>query len=64
MKRRDLQQKIQKIAREKGIIAQWSEGGSHSKVQLGKTLIIVPRHQEINELTAKAILKKAMEASK
>ena len=34
-----------------------SEGGSHTRVQIGRTVTYVPRRSEINELTAKAIVK-------
>lgn len=33
------------------------EGGKHTKVQVGGRQTTIPRHREINELTAKAILK-------
>jgi hypothetical protein len=35
------------------------EGGSHSKVWLGERFVVVPRHNEINELTAKGRLRDA-----
>ena len=34
-----------------------SEGGSHTRVQIGRTVTYVPRRSEINELTAKTIIK-------
>jgi len=34
-----------------------TEGGSHTKVTIGDLSTVVPRHNEINEITAKAILK-------
>lgn len=53
MKRKDLLKKI----REAGFTIK--EGGEHSKVYRGSAMLTeVPRHTEINELTAKAILKK------
>ena len=33
-------------------------GGNHDKYQRGNDIIIVPRHREINEITAKKIIKK------
>ena len=33
-----------------------SEGGSHTKVQIGDKRTVVPRHNEINEITARKIL--------
>jgi mRNA interferase HicA len=34
-----------------------TEGGSHTKVQIGDRQSVVARHAEINEITAKAIIK-------
>lgn len=34
-----------------------TEGGSHTKVSIGENHTVVPRHNEINEITARAILK-------
>jgi mRNA interferase HicA len=34
-----------------------TEGGSHTKVQVGDRQSVVPRHGETNEITTKAILK-------
>ncbi len=34
-----------------------TEGGSHTKVVIGNQRTVVPRHNEVNEMTAKAILK-------
>lgn len=33
------------------------EGGSHTKVVIGNRATVVARHNEINEITARAILK-------
>ncbi|WP_281277767.1 hypothetical protein [Myceligenerans xiligouense] len=33
------------------------EGGNHTKVRIGNLSTIVPRHNEVNEFTAKAIQK-------
>lgn len=53
MKRKDLLKKI----RAAGFTIK--EGGEHSKVYRDSAMLTeVPRHTEINELTAKAILKK------
>ena len=38
-----------------------TEGGSHSKVWIGERFVTVPRHNEINELTAKSIIAKVEE---
>lgn len=34
-----------------------TEGGRHTKVQIGDRRSVVPRHTEINEITARAILR-------
>ena len=36
----------------------YEHGGSHDKYKRGKDVEIIPRHREINERTAKQILKK------
>ena len=33
------------------------EGGSHSIFQCGGQRVVIPRHREINELTARAIMR-------
>ena len=33
------------------------EGASHSLYQLGATRVVLPRHSEINEITALSIMK-------
>jgi len=62
MKRRDLVKQINQIAKDTNQTPIWAEGGNHTKVLLGTTIITVPRHTEINELTAQAILRKARKA--
>ncbi|MBM4310633.1 MAG: type II toxin-antitoxin system HicA family toxin [Deltaproteobacteria bacterium] len=37
----------------------YGQGGSHEKWTNGEQKTVVPRHAEINELTAKAIIKTA-----
>lgn len=36
----------------------YEHGGSHAKYKWGKDIEIIPRHRDINERTAKNILKK------
>jgi mRNA interferase HicA len=36
-----------------------TEGGKHTKVVIGTRTTFVPRHREISELTARAIVKQA-----
>lgn len=54
MKRTDLEKKLKALG--------WwflREGGNHAVWTDGERKIPVPRHNEINEMTAKGILKKA-----
>ncbi len=57
MKRRDLIKKLEAEAKARGQHLEMVEGGSHTKVRIGDNVSVVPRHTEINEITAKAILK-------
>jgi mRNA interferase HicA len=57
MKRRDLLKRINQIARTNGLAVTITEGGSHTKVTVGDKTTTVPRHAEINELTARGILR-------
>lgn len=61
MKRQELLKRISEAAAAKGI--EWElarSGGQHDIFRLGDSVqISVPRHREINELTARAILKAA-----
>ena len=59
MRRSDLLKRLRQLAKEAGVVFEITEGGSHSKVHLGGRFVIVPRHNEVNELTAKAILRDA-----
>lgn len=47
------------IAKTEALPLAITEGGSHTRVQLGDRVTYVPRHAEINEITAQAILKQA-----
>lgn len=44
-------------AKGEGTTLDVTEGGNHTKVTIGTRSSVVPRHNEINEITAKAILK-------
>ena len=57
MKRKELEKRINQLAKQHGTIAQWSEGGNHSKVSINGIATAIPRHSEINELTAKGIIR-------
>ncbi|MBD3752734.1 MAG: hypothetical protein IE935_09975 [Micrococcales bacterium] len=57
MKRGELVKKINKIAKAQGARPIYTEGGRHTHVQIGDKRTTIPRHSEINELTARGILK-------
>ena len=57
MRRTELIKRIGKIAKAQGAEVIYTEGGSHTKVRLGDRQTVVPRHAEINEHTARAILR-------
>ncbi len=61
MRRTALVEQLRQIAKDKGVPFDVTEGGSHSKVWIGERFVTVPRHNEINELTARAILCDAKE---
>ena len=56
MKRRELEKAIAKIAKKRGLQAVYTEGGNHTKVQIGSDVSFIPRHKEIREQLARAIL--------
>jgi mRNA interferase HicA len=58
VKRDDLIRKINKAADSAGTTFQFvRRGGSHDVYRYGAELVIIPRHREINELTARGILR-------
>jgi len=57
VKRRELMRRLASLAREHGVELEVIEGGSHSKVTIGPARTTVPRHAEVNELTARGILR-------
>jgi mRNA interferase HicA len=59
MKRTTLMKHLRKIAAVKGLELLEAEGANHSKVWVGSIMLVVPRHREVNELTALAILRQA-----
>lgn len=44
-------------AREQGLDVEWSEGANHMKVRVGSVKTTIPRHNEVNEITARSILR-------
>ncbi|GAB3069015.1 MULTISPECIES: type II toxin-antitoxin system HicA family toxin [Micromonospora] len=58
MKRTDLINRIGKAAADAGItFEKLREGGSHTIYRYGSQNVVIPRHKEINELTARGILR-------
>lgn len=49
--------RLNEIAKDKGESLDTREGGSHTVVKIGDRQTTVPRHNEINEITAKSIIK-------
>ena len=61
-KRRDLIRRIAKEARQQGIpFSVLREGARHTIFEVGGVRVPVPRHDEINEMTAESIYKEAAE---
>ncbi|MEU6738941.1 hypothetical protein [Streptosporangium sandarakinum] len=56
MKKRDLERRMRRLAKEYGVAVHSSEGGGHTKWHAGSEAMPVPRHTEVNERTAKGIL--------
>lgn len=59
MKRRDLINRLGRAADKQGVTFSFlREGASHSIYSFGGRNVAIPRHAEINEITAKSILRK------
>lgn len=56
MKYRALCKTIRERTRSRGLIVTWCEGANHTKVRVGDKTTTIPRHSEVNEITARAIL--------
>lgn len=60
MKRRDLLRALRLSAKEAGVdLAIVRNGASYDIYRLGDIVITIPRHNELNEMTARGILKDA-----
>lgn len=58
MKYRDLVKRIRDAAKAKGIpFDMLRQKGSHQTWQCGTTRVVIPKHSEVNELTAEGICK-------
>ena len=49
--------RLKAIAKQRGEDLQTVEGSNHTKVWIGKRRNVVARHNEINEMTAKSIIR-------
>jgi len=64
VKRKALEKQLARRANEAGTTWEFvREGANHSVWSFGGMLITIPRHNDINELTAKGILKDADEVA-
>jgi mRNA interferase HicA len=57
VKRSALMRRLREHARGTGLELVVTEGARHTKGQLGDRRATVPRHKELNELTARTILR-------
>lgn len=57
MKRRDLLRTLRRLAVERDLELRMVEGARHTKIFLGDRQTVIPRHAEINEITAQKIIK-------
>jgi len=57
VKRGELIRRINRIAKDQHLNAVFTEGGGHTRVQVGGKQTTIPRHSDVNELTAKSILR-------
>ena len=64
MRKRDLIRRLRRIAKAAELDMEFvREGASHELWRIGDERIVVPRHREINERTATAIIKKVEEVT-
>jgi hypothetical protein len=59
MKKRDLMLKLQEIAKANQLDFYEIDGTNHEKWILGGARFMIPRHKEIDEFTARGIIKNA-----
>lgn len=59
MRKRDLVAKLRKAAKDAGLSFEIEQGGRHEKANIDGLRIPIPRHREINDLTARSILRQA-----
>jgi hypothetical protein len=57
MKKRDLERRMSRLAKDYDIEITTKHGGNHDKWYIGSDAVPIPRHNEIKENTAKGILR-------
>ncbi len=57
MKRQVFLKRLRQIAKARGLELDVREGANHTVVRIGNQVQTVPRHSEINEITAKSIIR-------
>lgn len=62
MKRRDLERELRRIAKERSLTLTLVEGGNHAKATIGSWSEPLPRHNEVSEMLARTIIKRARKA--
>lgn len=58
VKRRDLERELRRIAKAHGLELVITEGGNHSKASIGTWSEPLPRHREVAERLARAIIRR------
>lgn len=62
MKKRDLEKELKRIANEAGFELEFVGGTKHDKFRINGSMVLVPRHKEINEITTQKIIKDLQKA--
>jgi mRNA interferase HicA len=57
VKRKELMKRLRNVAKTRGVEFTETEGANHTRVWVGEDNTTVPRHNEIDDLLAKKIMK-------
>lgn len=64
MKKRTLMKELRSVARAAGVRLEFvREGGNHEIWTIAGERLVIPRHREVNELTAQGVIKRAREVT-
>ena len=63
MKKQALIRRLRGIAKDRGVALRLLRQGRHEVWQFGEERLVIPRHSEIDEHTARGILRQAQESS-